>query len=181
MDEPLICAVNNAHHQSASAAQTADWLVLCVCKCDRGDEKDLWFCMSAVNLCLFHHWGGLACSGISTLYLWYIVGTGRWEWIQPSYRHQSFVHLSWFFIMFCNSLPWQNTVDGGWKSWYLLKFDGDVCVQICIFASDTDYDLWKIVQWSPHHPPSYTSCHSSVSSMSFSLHSSFTLLQQLRG
>ncbi len=181
MDEPLICAVNNAHHQSASAAQTADWLVLCVCKCDRGDEKDLWFCMSVVNLFVSSlRWIGLFWN----IDLVFVVHCGHWalgHWIQPSYRHQSFVHLSWFFIMFCNSLPWQNTVDGGWKSWYLLKFDGEVCVQICIFASDTDYDFWKIVQWSPHHPPSYTSCHSSVSGMSFSLHSSFTLLQQLRG
>lgn len=51
----LSCPVNTAHHQSASAVQTAHWPS---CLRERGGgEKDLWFCMVVANLCLFCHWG----------------------------------------------------------------------------------------------------------------------------
>lgn len=154
--------------------QQIDWPVW-ACVCERA-----WFMICLIVVLL--RWVGLF--RYTTLVI--VVLCWCWalgHWIQPSYRHQSFVQLSSFFhpvLHFCTSAKY-----GRWKWWCVLKLWG--CLFILTFIPfafcDTDYYLWKrLHSWSvitspPHHPPSSTSCHSSIPGFSASCISPFFFSQ----
>ncbi len=103
-----------------------------VCVWDRGNEQDLWFCMSVVNfVCCV--WGGWVSSDIPSSWIWAI------EFNRPIGTKVS-LNFCHFFILFCISLPQQYSKFCRWKmEWVFSHFQSLTLPVTLIITCEKDY------------------------------------------